>query len=114
MIASFNMHITYRSLHKARGCDIVLCVVTINLAVFISVICKNDIIYCQLSMDLLISFITLAHRVWCDHLTNDTNTIIQKIYPTVCVCVCVCVFALSTYVGMYNCMNIEYLYINAH
>jgi len=61
-----------------------------NLALFIPVIFENDLIYYQLGIDFLITFITLAHRVWCDHLTNDTNTTIQKIYPTVCVCVCVC------------------------
>ena len=81
-------------------------------AVFIAVIFENDIIYCQLCMNLLITFIILTHDVWCDHLTNDTNPEIQKIYLTVCVCVCV--FALSMFVGMYKCMNIQYLCIYAH
>ena len=58
--------------------------------VFIAVSFKNDLMYCQLCMDLLITFIILAHRLWCDHLTNDTNPTIQKLYSTVCVCVCVC------------------------
>jgi hypothetical protein len=58
---------------------------------FIPVIFENDLIYYQLCMDLLITFITLSHRVLCDHLTKNTNPEIQKIYSTVCVCVRVCV-----------------------
>jgi hypothetical protein len=77
---------------------------------FIPVIFENDLIYYQLCIDLPITFIVLSHRVWCDHLSKNTNPAIQKVYPTVCVFVC----ALSTYVGMYKCMNIEYLYIYAH
>ena len=102
MIASFNMHISYLSLYKGRDRDIDFWVVTIQLCLFL--LSLKMILF---TTNLLITFITLAHRVWCDHLTNDTNTTIQKIYPTVCVCVCVCVFALITYVGMYKCMNIQ-------
>jgi hypothetical protein len=79
---------------------------------FIPLIFENDLFYYQLCIDLPITFIILSHRVWCDHLSKNTNPEIQKLYPTVCVCACVC--ALSTYVGMYKCMNIEYLYIYAH
>ena len=90
MIASFNMHITYRSFAQRSGlwCSFIG---SNNLALFIPVIFENDLIYYQLRMDLVITFIILAHRVWCDHLTNDTNTAVQKIYPTLCVCVCLCV-----------------------
>jgi len=75
-----------------------------NSALFIPVIFENDLICYQLCMDLPITFITLAHLGWCDHVTNDTNPAILKLYPNACVCVCV--FALSTYVGMYKCKNI--------
>ena len=109
------MHITYLSFvqmsgmwHSFMGSN--------SSAVFIAVVFENDLIYSQLCMDLLITYIILAHRLCCDHLTNDTNPAPQKIYPTVCVCacvcacvcVCMCVFELSTYVGMYKCMNIQY------
>ena len=60
-------------------------------AVFIAVSFENDLIYCQICMDLLITFIILAHRLRCNHLTNDTNPAVQKIYTIVCVCVCVCI-----------------------
>ena len=56
-------------------------------AVFIAVSFENDLIYCQLCLDLLITFIILAHRLWCDHLTIDTNPANSENLSH-CLCVC--------------------------
>jgi hypothetical protein len=91
MTASFNMHITFLSFAQSSGLWYnIMC--SNNSALFILVTFENDIIYYQLCMYLLTTFITLTHPVWCDHLTNDTNPTIQQLYPTVCV------FAYSQYV----------------
>ena len=84
------MHITYLYFVQMSGLSYSF-MDSNSSALFIAVIFENDLIYCQLCMDLLVIFIILAHRLWCDHLTNDTNPAFQKIYPTVCVFVCVCV-----------------------
>jgi len=61
-----------------------------NSALFIPVIFENVLIYYEICMDLIITFIMLAQRVWCDHLTNYTNPAVQKLFHTMCVCVCLC------------------------
>jgi hypothetical protein len=90
-------------LHKGQGCDRILWVVTIQRTLFLSSLKR---------------ILSTNNYVWFHSLTNDTNPAIQKFYSTVCARAraraLVCVFVLSTYIGMYRCMNIQDLYIYAH